>query len=148
MKITSPSFANGQPLPRDCGYRQGNRNPELLIAEIPAGTRSLSLIMDDPDAPGGSFVHWLVWNLPPSTAKLLPGKLPPGARVGRNQFGNDRYDGPAPPSGTHHYFFRCFALDQPLALPAGVERRALEQAMRGHLLAEADLMGTFAACGH
>ncbi len=148
MRIASPSFPNGQPLPRDCGYHQSNRSPELLITEIPAGARSLALIMDDPDAPGGAFVHWLVWNLPPATTRLLPGKLPPGARVGRNQFGNDRYDGPAPPSGIHHYFFRFFALDEPLSVPTGADRRALEKGMKGHILAEAALMGTFAASGH
>lgn len=144
MKISSTSFSNGHPLPRDCGYRQGNRNPELLIGEIPVGSRSLALVMDDPDAPGGTFVHWLVWNLPPATTRLVPGKLPPEARTGRNHFGNDRYDGPAPPRGTHRYFFRFFALDEMLALPPGADRRELENAMKGHVLAETALMGTFA----
>ncbi len=145
MQLTSPSFSDGQPLPRLCGHRYDNRNPEILLSGIPTGARSLALILDDPDAPGGCFVHWLVWNLPPSTSKLLPGKLPREARTGRNHFGNDRYDGPAPPSGTHRYFFRLFALDEPLGVPAGADRRALEKAMKGHVLAEASLMGTFAA---
>lgn len=117
----------------------------MLIAAVPAKARSLALIMDDPDAPRGTFVHWLVWDLAPATSKLLPGKLPPEARTGRNHFGNDRYDGPAPPSGIHRYFFRFFALDNRLAIPAGASRGELEKAMKGHVLAEATLMGTFAA---
>lgn len=147
MKLSSPSFSDGHPLPRACGYREENQNPELRISRVPGGTRSLALIMEDPDAPGGTFVHWLVWNLPPTTVKLLPGKLPSEARTGRNDFGNDRYDGPAPPSGTHRYFFRLFALDERLALAPGAGRRELEEAMRGHVLDEASLMGTFAAGG-
>lgn len=145
MKVTSPSFSDGQPLPHSSGYRYENRNPELLIAGIPSGARSLALILDDPDAPGGVFVHWLVWNLPVSAGKIVPGRLPPEARTGRNDFGNDRYDGPAPPRGTHRYFFRVFALDESLDLPAGADRKALEKAMEGHILTEASLMGTFAA---
>ncbi|VVM04523.1 Putative lipoprotein LppC [Methylacidimicrobium cyclopophantes] len=145
MKITSPSFSNGQPLPRECGYRYQNRNPELRITEVPAQARALALIMDDPDAPRGTFVHWLVWNLPPTTSKLSPGELPAEARTGRNHFGDNRYDGPAPPSGTHRYFFRLFALDSPLALPAGADRKALEKAMEGHIVATTTLMGTFTA---
>ncbi|MGD9895852.1 MAG: YbhB/YbcL family Raf kinase inhibitor-like protein [Candidatus Methylacidiphilaceae bacterium] len=145
MKITSPAFSDGRPLPRECGYHHANRNPELLFSDVPASVRSLALIMDDPDAPRGTFVHWIVWNLPHDTAKLQSGELPPTARTGRNQFGHDRYDGPAPPSGTHRYFFRVFALDSPLHLPAGADRKALEKAMEGHILDEAALMGTFAA---
>ncbi|MDD4932397.1 MAG: YbhB/YbcL family Raf kinase inhibitor-like protein [Methylacidiphilaceae bacterium] len=143
MKILSPSFSNGQPLPRECGYRYANRNPEILFSEVPAKARSLVLIMDDPDAPRGTFVHWLVWNLPPATAKLLPGKLPPEACAGRNHFGHDRYDGPAPPSGIHRYFFRVFALDAPLGLTTGADRKELEKAMEGHVVDEATLMGTY-----
>ena len=145
MKILSPSFSNGQPLPRECGYHYANRNPEILFSEVPARARSLALIMDDPDAPGGTFVHWVVWNLPPATAKLLPGKLPPEACKGRNQFGDDGYDGPAPPSGIHRYFFRLFALDTLLTLPTGTGRKELEKAMAGHVVDEAALMGTFSS---
>ncbi|WP_026195772.1 YbhB/YbcL family Raf kinase inhibitor-like protein [Verrucomicrobium sp. 3C] len=145
MKILSPSFSNGQPLPRECGYRYANRNPEILFSEVPANARSLALIMDDPDAPAGTFVHWLVWNLPPATARLLPGKLSAEACEGRNHFGQVRYDGPAPPSGVHHYFFRVFALDAPLSLPTGADRRELERAMEGHVLDHATLMGVFSA---
>jgi len=105
--------------------------------------------MDDPDAPSGTFVHWLIWNIPPAL-QLLPkdiiksGTLPNGAMQGRNDFGNVGYNGPCPPPGkTHRYYFRLYALDTKLTLQPGATRRELEAAMKGHILGKADHMGTF-----
>jgi Raf kinase inhibitor-like YbhB/YbcL family protein len=118
-------------------------NPPLQLSDIPAGAKSLVLIVDDPDAPGGLFTHWLVWNIDPATTHVGEKSVPPGAAQGVNDFGNSGYGGPCPPSGTHRYFFRLFALDQKLDLKSGAKRSALERALAGHVLARGELMGRF-----
>lgn len=145
MKLSSPSFSEGQPMPDTHAYRKANRSPELLVEHVPASARALALIVDDPDAPVGTWNHWLLWNLPVHAAKIAEGETPPGAAVGKNDFGNCRYDGPAPPSGVHRYFFKLYALDAPITLAPGASRRELESAMRGRILATATLMGTYAS---
>jgi Raf kinase inhibitor-like YbhB/YbcL family protein len=121
-----------------------NISPALQVSGVPPTARSLALILDDPDAPGGLFTHWLVWNVPPNTALWPEGHVPAGAVEGHNSFGGDHYDGPAPPNGRHRYFFHLYALDASLNLPAGSDLAALDAAMQGHVLAQAETFGTFA----
>jgi Raf kinase inhibitor-like YbhB/YbcL family protein len=141
--ISSPAFQHGMPIPIQYGYDEQNISPELRIANIPAHARSLALIVDDPDSPSGLWTHWLVWNVASNITEIPEGKLPPDAREGKNSFGNVRYDGPAPPQGTHRYFFRLYALDTTISLPRGADRSALEQALNGHILTETETFGTY-----
>jgi hypothetical protein len=143
FSLSSPAFRRGMPLPIKCGLHQQNISPELRIGNVPSNARSLVLIVDDPDAPAGLWTHWLVWNLPANTASIPEGKLPAGARQGKNSFGNTSYDGPAPPLGIHRYYFHLYALDTTLALPAGSNRGALEEAMKGHVVGETETFGTY-----
>ncbi|HEV3271253.1 MAG TPA: YbhB/YbcL family Raf kinase inhibitor-like protein [Candidatus Methylacidiphilales bacterium] len=145
FRVSSPDFRQGMPIPDKHGFHQQNISPELRIENVPAKALSLVLIVDDPDAPAGLWTHWLVWNLPPNTTGIPEGKLPEGASEGKNSFGNVRYDGPAPPSGTHRYFFRIYALDTTLSLPPGSTRAALEQAMKGHVVGGGETFGVFSA---
>jgi hypothetical protein len=111
----------------------------------------LALIVDDPDSPSGLWTHWVVWNLPANTTSIEAGKLPSGAVQGKNSFGHVRYDGPAPPSGTHRYFFHVYALDTMLNLPAGSDRAALSSAMQGlpmnsgYVIGTGEMFGTYSA---
>jgi len=141
-------------MPAKYAYKGQNLSPELRIGNVPANARSMVLIVDDPDAPAGLWTHWLVWNLPPNTTNIPEGKLPSGAIQGKNSFGNVRYDGPAPPSGTHRYFFRVYALDRMLSLSAGSDRAALVEAMNisapngipnDHLLGTGETFGVYSA---
>lgn len=145
LRISSPAFADGQSIPARHAYRAENFSPPLEIAGVPPGAKSLALIVDDPDAPVGTWVHWLLANLPPETAAMAEGKVPEGAIVGKNDFGAAAWGGPAPPSGTHRYFFRLVALDAKLDLKPGFTRAQLEGAMKGHVLRSAQTMGTYAA---
>lgn len=117
-----------------------NINPEISISGIPAETKSLALIMDDPDAPSGDFVHWVMWNI------LTDGKISensaPGVQ-GVNDFGENKYGGPCPPSGTHHYHFKIYALDTKLELPTETDKQGLLKAMEGHVLASGELVGLY-----
>ncbi|MCE0523239.1 MAG: YbhB/YbcL family Raf kinase inhibitor-like protein [Methylacidiphilales bacterium] len=141
--VSSPAFHRGMPIPGKYALHQENISPELRVANVPGNARSLVLIVDDPDAPAGLWTHWLVWNLPAHTSAIPEGKLPSGARQGKNSFGNTRYDGPSPPFGTHRYYFHLYALDATLSLPAGSSRTDLEQAMNGHVIGEAETFGTY-----
>ncbi len=143
MKISSPSFRDGEMIPARFTADSLNVNPELHITGVPAGTRCLVLIVDDPDAPAGTWNHWLLWNIDPATDKIAENSVPSGAIAGRNDFGKTGYLGPSPPSGTHRYFFRLFALDTAPELPAGASRAELDKALRGRVLAEATLMGRY-----
>ncbi len=143
--LSSPAFAPGKPLPAKYALAHENLSPELRLSGIPARTKSLALIVDDPDAPSGLFTHWVVWNLSPDTVKIAEGSLPIDAQQGRNSHGDAYYDGPSPPSGTHRYFFHLYALDTYLSVPAGAKRDRLEKAMQGHVVAETETMGTYAA---
>ena len=143
MKIKS-SFAQMQAISKRHGYRTDNISPEIEISDIPNGTKAIALIVDDPDAPSGVFVHWLL--IAPCSGSSL--KIPENAKIGiegRNDFGKSEYDGPSPPSGIHRYFFKAFALDTELKIKKGFSRKELEQAMQNHVLAKAELVGTFSA---
>jgi hypothetical protein len=146
MRITSPDFAEGAAIPARFTCEGQNSPPALVIAAVPAAARSLALVVDDPDAPGGTFTHWLVWNIPPGT-KRIGDVIPPGVLQGANDFGSRGYSGPCPPSGTHRYFFRLSALDTILHLAAGASRDDFDAAIRGHALATAELMGRFSKSG-
>lgn len=143
MKISSPSFANGAPIPKRFTADGANINPALTISGVPPAAASLVLIVDDPDAPGGTWTHWLVWNIAPATTRIAEDSVPDGAVVGRSDFGKSLYLGPSPPSGTHRYHFRLYALDKKLDLAPGANRDDLDTAMRGRILASATWAGTY-----
>jgi Raf kinase inhibitor-like YbhB/YbcL family protein len=145
MSISSPDFAQGQPMPSSSAMHGDNHSPQLLIGAVPTNAKTLVLIVDDPDSPTGLWTHWLLWNIPPDAAVIDAGKVPKDAVQGKNSFGHVRYDGPAPPSGTHRYFFRVYGLDTKLALSAGATRSELEAAMKGHVIGSADFFGTYSA---
>ena len=141
--LTSSAFENGAPIPVEYTADGANTSPPLAISGLPESTISLALIVDDPDAPAGTWVHWVVWNIPVSALKIAAGSVPAGAVQGKNSGGKESYSGPAPPSGKHRYFFKLYALDQMLSLHAGASKRELEHAMEGHVLAQATLVGTY-----
>jgi Raf kinase inhibitor-like YbhB/YbcL family protein len=142
MKITSPAFQAGGNIPSKFACDGANTSPPLKIENIAAEAKSLVLIVDDPDAPVGLFTHWLAWNIDPKTTEIAEGSAPHGVS-GKNDFGKSGYGGPCPPSGTHRYFFKIFALDRQLDLPAGARRRELDAAMKGHIIAQGELMGRY-----
>jgi Raf kinase inhibitor-like YbhB/YbcL family protein len=144
MKISTHAFSERRPIPERFTADGDNINPPLVIGGVPRAARSLVLIVDDPDAPMGVWNHWLVWNIKTGTVAIEEDSVPSGAVVGRNDAGTVKYVGPSPPSGTHRYYFRLYALDTKLELPAGSTRAALDDAMRGHILARAELLGRYA----
>lgn len=146
LNLLSDAFAEGEKLPDNAGYKRGNVSPALMWKYIPENTRSFALIMDDPDARG--WVHWLIYNIPSDVASLkenlhLSEELEDGTRQGMNDFGKIGYGGPCPPSGTHCYVFRLFALDAVLDLEPGTSKSSLLKAMEGHIIAEAQLAGRY-----
>lgn len=143
MKLSSPDFAEGASIPPQFTCDGANVSPALEISGAPAETKSLALIVDDPDAPHGTWTHWLVWNIPPETKEIATGSVPRGAVQGVNDFSKNNYGGPCPPSGTHHYHFKVFALDKVLSLPASSKRKALDSALKGHVIGESECMGAY-----
>ena len=143
MKITSSAFQEGGTIPDKFGKSEQNVNPPLRIEGAPAEAKSLLLIMDDPDAPVGLFTHWLVWNIDPKTTEIAENSVPKGAAQGTNDYPNLGYGGPQPPSGTHRYYFKIFALDRTLDLKSGAKRADVDAAMRGHVIAQGELMGRY-----
>ena len=142
MKITSPAFQQGGNIPSKFSCDGGNTNPPLQLSDVPSGAKSLVLIVDDSDAPGGSFTHWAVWNVSPQTTAIAEGSTPKGVQ-GTNDFGKSGYGAPCPPSGAHRYYFKIFALDRQLDLSSGARRGQLDAAMKGHVIAEGELMGRY-----
>lgn len=143
LSITSQAFAEGGAIPQRYTCDGVDVNPPLTITNVPPQAKSLVLIVDDPDAPVGTWNHWLVWSLDPQTTEVRENSVPASAVLGTNDFGKLDWGGPCPPSGTHRYVFRLFALDTSLTLPAGVKRAELEQAMAGHILDTGELMGRY-----
>lgn len=143
LKISSDAFSHNGMIPKEHTCDGADRSPPLSIRNVPAKCRSLALIVDDPDAPRGTWVHWVVWNIAPGTAELPAGSVPREALQGTNDFGRPGYGGPCPPSGTHRYFFKLYALDGSPALAAGATRRQLEDAMQGHIVDSAELIGLY-----
>ena len=140
MKIKS-IFSDGEKIPVKYTADEEDINPSLEISGIPEGAKTLALIVDDPDAPMGTWVHWLVWNIPASKSKIEENSIP--GTQGTNDFRKQGYGGPSPPSGTHRYFFKLYALDTELNLPEGSKKAELEKAMQGHILATAQLIGKY-----
>lgn len=140
--VTSSAFKDGGDIPSKFSCDGANTSPPLQISEVPAGAKTLVLIVDDPDAPSGLFTHWMVWNLSPQTSTISEGSAPVGVH-GTNDFGKSGYGGPCPPSGTHRYYFRVFALDRKLDLARGAKRSQLDAAMKGHVIAQGELMGRY-----
>jgi Raf kinase inhibitor-like YbhB/YbcL family protein len=149
MKITSSKFSAGATIPKRHTCDGDDASPPLIFEGVPQGTKSLALIADDPDAPAGTWVHWVLYDLPPETrdlAESLPKQeqLPNGARQGRNDFRKIGYGGPCPPPGNpHRYFFKFYALDTKLDLKPGASKADVERAMQGHTLAQAELIGKY-----
>ena len=143
MKLTSSAFANGGNIPAKYTADGEGISPPLTIANPPDVTASLVLIVDDPDAPRGVWDHWILYNIPPGTTTIREGDTPNGATVGSNSWGKREYGGPAPPSGTHHYRFRLYALDCGIGLEAGANKSQIEQAMTGHILADSEIVGLY-----
>lgn len=148
LTLTSSAFTHGGAIPSVYTCEGDDLSPPLAWTDPPAGTTSVALISDDPDAPMGTWVHWVLYNLAPTARRLAPG-FPPdgevkdGARQGMTDFGRTGYGGPCPPSGTHRYFFKLYALDTVLDLKPGATKAQLEAAMAGHILAQGELMGTY-----
>ena len=140
MDVMSPEFENGKNIPGKFTCDGDDINPTLIIEDIPAGTKSLALIVDDPDAPMGTWVHWVSFNIP-VVSRIDEDSIP--GKQGINDFGRKGYGGPCPPSGTHRYFFKLYALDNVLDLNEGIKKEALEKAMEGHILDKAELIGIY-----
>lgn len=148
LLLTSPAFKNGQTIPAEYTCDGKDISPPLQWSGPSTGTKSFALITDDPDAPGGTWVHWVIYNIPAGVRELEKGfprdkKLSDGTLQGMSDFQNIGYGGPCPPMGTHRYFFKLYALDTVLALAPGATNKQLEQAMKGHILSEAHLMGPY-----
>jgi Raf kinase inhibitor-like YbhB/YbcL family protein len=142
MKIKSSEFKHGEAIPPVFTCQGDDKSPPLKISDVPAEAKSLVLIVDDPDAPGGTWVHWLVWNIPPDTGVFDQNHVPNGAVQGKNSWGRAGYGGPCPPSGTHRYFFKLYALDDMLQL-SSADVQQLEKAMKPHIIEQCELMGTY-----
>jgi Raf kinase inhibitor-like YbhB/YbcL family protein len=149
FQLSSASFVASQMIPKKFSCEGPDTSPELSWKGVPSAAKSLALIMDDPDAPAGTWVHWVLYNLPASTTELAEGvekqeKIANGTLQGRNSFGKVGYGGPCPPPGTpHRYFFKFYALDIKLDLKAGASKDDLEQAMKGHILGQTELVGKY-----
>lgn len=147
MKLTSPQFENNGRIPSKYTCEGEDINPPLAISDIPAGAKSLVLIMDDPDIPvpvRGENVwdHWIKFNIPPTTTTIAEGEEPEGVS-GQGTSGNLKYHGPCPPDREHRYFFKLYALDTELGLPEGANKKEVEEALRGHVIADATLIGLY-----
>jgi len=148
LTVTSTAFDHGGMIPPKYTADGPDISPPLAWTDVPDGTKSIALVCDDPDAPMGTWVHWLLWNIPPEVTSLdenvPPDKdLADGSRQGTTDFRRVGYGGPAPPSGVHRYFFKVYALDAMLDLPAGAKKPDLEKAMANHILAQGELIGKY-----
>ena len=142
IKIASTAFAEGEMIPKKYTCDGDDISPPLQISDVPENTKSLALIMDDPDAPVGVWDHWIVFNIPASISQISEGEEPQGT-PGKNSWGRTGYGGPCPPSGTHRYFFKLYALDTMLDLEPGASKKKVLKAMEGHILAQGELMGKY-----
>jgi Raf kinase inhibitor-like YbhB/YbcL family protein len=142
LQVTSSAFKDGGDIPSKFSCDGANTSPPLQISDVPAGAKTLVLIVDDPDASSGLFTHWMAWNLSPQTGIVAEGSAPGGVR-GTNDFGKSGYGGPCPPSGSHRYYFRVFALDRKLDLSSGAKRSQLNAAMKGHVIGQGELVGRY-----
>ena len=147
MKLQSSSFENGGTIPKKFGYKNGNVSPSLIINDVPESTKSLALIMDDPDAMGAVgkvWVHWVLWNIPTEVANIDENSIPSNSIEGKTDFDEFGYGGPAPPDKEHTYIFKLYALDVILDLNKNSTKKDLEDSMRSHIIDEAKLTGKYA----
>ncbi len=140
MNVSSPAFEEGKTIPQEYSCQGLNNNPPLTFSQIPGNTVSLVLFMEDPDAPGGGFDHWVMFNIPP-VAGIKSGEAP--GTEGLNTKGDTKYTGPCPPTGVHHYHFKVYALDTKLDLEKGASKANVIENMKGHVLASGELMGVY-----
>ncbi len=141
MKLSSTAFGHNESIPSKYTCDGADINPPLAVEGIPAGAVSLALIMDDPDAPVGTWDHWIIWNIPAATTEIAENSVP--GTQGKNSWKRSNYGGPCPPGGTHRYFFKLYALDTMLELKPNSGKSEVEKAMQGHILAEAQLVGVY-----
>lgn len=147
LSFESEAFENGGVIPKKYGYKHGNTSPPLKINEIPENTKSLVLIMDDPDAMGAVgkvWVHWVVWNIDPKNCEFKENSIPKNCSEGETDFGEIGYGGPAPPDKEHTYIFKLHALDQKLDIIKGSTKQEIEFSMKNHIIEETTLQGRFA----
>ena len=143
LKVTSPAFENNKIIPSKYGCDGGNVNPAIRIENVPPGAKSLALLLDDQDAPRRTYVHWILWNLDPSTKEIKENSVPEGAVQGLNDFKKNTYGGPCPPTRPHRYALLVYALDVRLNLDPKSGKAELEKAMEGHIIAQGQLMGVY-----
>lgn len=142
MKLTTVFEHNGN-IPSKYTCDGEDAAPELIVSDVPQGAKELVLIVDDPDAPMGTWIHWVVYNLPPSTKKIEYNSLPPETKQGMTDFGRVGWGGPCPPSGTHRYFFKLYAIDKTLVLPQGATKAQVEKEINGNIIEKAELIGLY-----
>jgi Raf kinase inhibitor-like YbhB/YbcL family protein len=151
LTLQSDAFSHRGEIPEAHSHEGADRSPPLRWSGVPEKAKALALIMEDPDAPSGTFVHWLAYNIPVTENGIEEGMEHRGDKTegtlqGQNDYGEVGYGGPKPPKGEkHRYVFKLFALDEPLKLDSGADKQALERALRGHTLAQTELIGTFAS---
>ena len=148
MKLISPAFQDGEPIPKKYTCQGENISPPFSLVGVPASAKSLALICDDPDAPGKTWTHWVLFDLPASTREIPEGlprqeTIANGAKQGITDFKTAGYGGPCPPSGTHRYFFKIYALDTDFELAGGASKEQLLKAIEGHVIVEGQLIGTY-----
>ena len=143
MRISSPEFQNNGLIPKKFSCQGEDINPQLLFENVSDDAKSLVLIMDDPDAPGGTWVHWVLFNIPPDVTGILEDSVPDNAVQGLNSWPKNSYGGPCPPSGIHRYFFKLYALDVSLNLDESASKKDVEEAMSGHVLETAQIIGLY-----
>lgn len=143
MKIVSPAFVASKSIPAKYTCDGKGVNPPLQISDVPTSAKTLALIIEDPDAPVGNWIHWLVWNINSKTIEIREGEVPPGSVQGLTSFNENVYGGPCPPDREHRYYFRLFALDTELRLSPVSDSAKLRVAMEGHILDSAELMGLY-----
>jgi Raf kinase inhibitor-like YbhB/YbcL family protein len=140
LTVKSPAFAHNDFVPSKYTCDGENINPELIIKDLPANARTLALVMEDPDAPRGTFDHWVMWNIPVS--EKIKENSAPGLQ-GKNSTGESKYTGPCPPAGTHHYHFKVYALDTELKLEKNSDKTTLMKTMEGHIIAQGEIIGVY-----
>lgn len=143
MKLESSAFGNNQNIPSKYTCDGDDINPPLAISDVPEGVKSLVLIIDDPDAPAGDWVHWTLWNIDPGTKDIAENSIPAGGVEGMTDFGKPGWGGPCPPTGVHHYQFKLYALDSELGLGTNAKKADIEKAMEGHILGQTQLVGLY-----
>ncbi len=143
MRVTSPAFSSGDMIPAKYTCDGKDVNPELVIADVPGDTQSLAILVDDPSSPSGNWLHWSVWNIPPTVRQIRENSVPQGAREGETDFSEVGYGGPCPGVGEHEYRFIAYALDCVLDVGHGATRDIVEKAMEGHIIAQAALHGKY-----